>query len=395
MLREVEMKRYVLIGLLCVSALPVFAQSEELEMYTYLYNGAATIVDQLGVLQNMAAAEISGAGDFYANALERLLAGYPNARGSTERAAADAAARLLANALGEEKYTAAGGNLWRTVEVFSNSLVKADALIALGKAGAMDLLPQVVQLLSDLNTRPSEDREAGERIAYGAVLSLENYKHASGYLPVFFASAGWYSDRVKSRAAASLAVILPDPSGPITSVLQSSGYTYDIKYYALQTIEQSDITARAKAAVAVTALTEAWRASTREPRQRIILANSRKLAINMLRRYGTDDAAVFPLLERSYNEGADEEERLGVVAALAALGSDDAARLLSSFLMAINGRLQSNLITPLDERLIRAIIPALGATGRSIAGPALRSVQALDWTGAVKNLAAEALKGIR
>lgn len=388
------MKRYIFIGLCFLCAAMAFAQSEDMETYTYLYNGAETVEDQLVVLQNAVAAGISGAGEFYARALERLLGEYPNIRRSTERAAAEASAQLLSKALGEEKYTAAGGNLWKVVETFSNPLVKADALVALGKVDATDLLPQVVQLLSDLNTRPSEDRIVGERIAYGAILSLENYKHVSGYLPVFFASMGWYSDRVKRQAAASLAVILPDPSEPLTSVLQSSGYTYETKYYALQTVEGSEITARAKATVAVAALAEAWKASTAQPRQRMILTNIRKLAVNMIRRYGTDDPSVYPLLERSYKEGADEEECLGVVAALVALGTDDAAKLLSDFLMTINRKLQSGMLTPLDERLVRAIIPALGATGRSIGGPALRSVQVLDWTGVVKNLAAEALKSI-
>jgi hypothetical protein len=178
-------------------------------------------------------------------------------------------------------------------------------------------------------------------------------------------------------------------------VIKSPGYTYDIKYHALQVEENSESTTRSKAEVAVTALTAAWNSATSDMRQRASLTGSRKLTISMIRRYGTEDAAVYPLLERCYKEGIDEEEKLGAVATLAALGTDDAARLLSSFLMDFNIRLQRGLINQADERMVRAVIPALGATGRPIARPALNSVLAMDWTNAVKNLASQALRSIR
>jgi hypothetical protein len=388
------MKRYVFYALCILLSLTAFAQSGDLEMYASLYDGARTQQEQLGILRNVADAG-AGTGEFYARALGRLLSEYPNVQGSTETAAADSAALLLAAQLGEAGYVEAGTDLWRTVEVFSNALVKAEALAALGKIGAVDLLPQVVQLLTDLNTRPTENREYGARIAYGAILSLENYKDVAGYLPVFFASQGWYTDRIKSQALSSLAVILPDPSEPLTAVIKSPGYIYEVKYHALQIVEASEATTRSKAEVALAAYAAAWGSATSEIRQRSALMSTRKLAIGMIRRYGTEDAAVYPLLERSFKEGADEEEKLGAVAALAALGTDDSARLLSSFLMNYNLRLQSGLINQADERLVRAVIPALGATGRPIARPALNSVLAMDWTGAVKNLATQALRSIR
>jgi hypothetical protein len=142
-------------------------------MYSALFDGAATRVQQYGVLQNVVSSN-AGTPEFYAKALNRLLGEYPNVRGSTETAAADSMARLLAAQLGEAGYAEAGLDLWRTVEIFVNPLVKAEALQALGKTGAAELLPQVVQLLSDLNLKPIEDREMGNQIAYGAILALES-----------------------------------------------------------------------------------------------------------------------------------------------------------------------------------------------------------------------------
>jgi hypothetical protein len=100
-------------------------------------------------------------------------------------------------------------------------------------------------------------------------------------------------------------------------------------------------------------------------------------------------------LENSYRRGADEEEKLGVVATLSALASEDSVRLLSSFLSDINEKLRLGMINQADERLVRALIPALGATRNINAIPALLEVQARDWTNAVKRLSADAVKNVQ
>jgi hypothetical protein len=394
------MKRFIGIVLLVTSAVFGFAASEELEMYTYLYNGALTNSEKLSILENVAALNISGAGEFYAEALRQLVTGYRNITGTAEKEAADKQAVLLAELLGAEKYTDAAPDLWRTVGLFTDPLVKAEALMALGKMRAAEFLPQVVMLLTDLNNTSTPDRLTGERIAFGAIVALEKYQDPSGYLPVYFASVGWYSDRIKSQAQKSLTLISEDPTEFMTQIIKSSGYTYDVKETALQNIEGSGVPNSSKAGVAVAALSEGWRSSTADVRQRAVLNRIRKQAIDMISRYGTEDEAVYPLLERSYRQFAerndgDRDEALDAIVTLAALKSDESARRLSSFLMTINQKLQSGTLTRKDEDLVREIIPALGRTGRPIARPALNSVTALNWTEAVKTLAREALQTIR
>jgi hypothetical protein len=394
------MKRLFTIVLLALVAVWGFAGSEELEIYSYLYNGALTNTEQLAILQNVAELKITGAGEFYASALHRLVTGYQNIRDVTEKSAADEQASLLAELLGNEKYNAAAADLWRVQESFSDPLVKAEALMALGKMRATAFLPQVVKVLADLNTTSTPDRLTGERIAFGAIIALEKYQDPSGYLPVYFASVGWYSDRIKSQARRSLPLILAEPTEPLTQVIQSSGYNYQTKLTALQTIEESQVSNSAKAGVAVTALSEGHRASTNVPAQRMALNQMRKLAIRMINRYGTEDEAVYDLLERSYKQFAernngDRDEALDAIVTLAALGSEESARRLSAFLMTINQKRQSNTLTRNDEDLVREIIPALGKTGKPLGRPALNSVTALDWTPAVKELAREALKNIQ
>jgi hypothetical protein len=143
---------------------------------------------------------------------------------------------------------------------------------------------------------------------------------------------------------------------------------------------------------AVAALDNAWRSSTNNANERRILISSRKLAIDMIRRYGSQDATVYPLLERSYRNAADMEEQFLVVAALAALATDDSARILSAFLNDLGVRRDRGTINADDERRVRTIIPALGETGRPAARQALQLVlQQPLWPNAIHNMAREAL----
>lgn len=389
-----RMKRFFSFLLIGLSAFGAFA-SEAMDVYTFLYEQATSPQERLAVLKSLSDQNIDGAGRLYAQALSQLLQEFPSLKTTAERDAADQSARLLAQLLGNSKYTAAAGDLWRVVENFSNPLVKADALIAMGKLRNVDYAELIEKLLYDLNLKPATDPEAGEKIAYGAILALEKYQQPSGYLPVFFAATGWYNKRIREQAERSLPYIMDNPEVPLTSLIRSSAYTYDIKFLALQRMEASKAPADAKARVAVIALAEGWRASTMDVKQRVQLGNSRKLAIDMIRRYKTEDTTVLPFLERSYKEGIDTEEKLNAVAALSAIGTDDAARLLSNFLLALNAKRKANNITQEDEQLVRAVIPALGATGKSVARPALQAVEYQDWTNYVKTLAQDALKQIK
>jgi hypothetical protein len=195
-------------------------------------------------------------------------------------------------------------------------------------------------------------------------------------------------------------VILDDPSEILTNqVIKSASYAPSVKFLALQTIENANVPNASKSVAAVASLSEGWRAATNDIRQRTEIGRMRKVSIDMVRRYSTSDSAVYPLLERSYKEGIDDEEKLNSIAALSALASEDSVKLLNSFLMIINGKLQSGSNNRTDETMIRAIIPAIGnaaanitGSGRESAKSALRSVNNLNWTNAVKELANTALQ---
>jgi hypothetical protein len=338
-------KLFILFTLLAVAAVFGFAGAEEVDVYAYLYNASLSNSAQLDILQSMAEAKLTGAGEFYATALRRLISEYKNVRNVTERNAAAEQAMILAALLGVEKYTQAAPDLWLVVEAFSEPLVKAEALMALGKIRATTYLPQVIRVLQSVNAAPTSDRLNGERIAFGAIIALEKYQDPSGYLPVFFASTGWYSNRIKEQAKKSLPLIAKDPTPYMMEVVKGPGYTYPIKYNALQTIEESSVSNQNKVSVAVAALAEGWKGSSNDPQLRATLANMRKMAIRMINRYKTDDEAIYALLERSYSQGFDQDEKFAAVAALASQGTDESARRLSKFLMELNAKRQAGNIT--------------------------------------------------
>jgi hypothetical protein len=395
------MKKVLMVLLLmCFVSALVFSGTEEIDVYRYLDRNSEKNIDQLDILQNMAEAKLTGAGEFYAWALRQLVLRYKNIISSkdrdatTEKYAADEQAKILAALLGAEKYTPAAADLWFVADAFTDPLAKAEALMALGRIRATGYLPHVIRVLDNLNLTPTKDPDDGGRIAFGAIISLEKYQDPSGYLSVFLASVGWYPQRIRTQATKSLPFIAKDPS-PFMLNLLKSGANYDnpTKLIALQTIEKTTtVGASSKAEVAVAALAEGHRAVGNNVQQRTILADMRKLSLDMIRRYKSEDPAIYELMEKSYTNGFDIQEKMAAINAIASQKTDAAAASLSKFLTVFNSRYST--LNQEETQLIRVLIPALGVTGRPSARTALNQVTKLDYTSGIKTLATQALNQI-
>ena len=394
------MKRLFFIFLLSIFGGILFAQSVELAFYTEAYNHSQTIREQLVFVRNIADGNYPGSEDFFARALDRLMRMFPDITERSEMDAADSIALIVANRLGEARHTPSALSLLNMVNSFANSHVRAEALMAIGKIGDMAFFPHVRQLLLDLNTRPQSDRttrDNAENTASGAIISLGHFGAPEGYMPVFLAYTGWYAQRVRNLAAATMSELMSDPTEPLIEVITATGFSYDIKHSALRASEMSDSTDENKARVAVAALAEGWKHQVTEVRQRQELAQMRKLALTMLRRYGTEDNSVYPLLDRSFNNG-DMDEKLVTLHVLNTLPTPDSARLLSGYLRNIHQRRLNNTLTSQDEQLVRVIIPALGNVGsmdRAASRPILLLIRnAPNWQSTIQRLATDALDRI-
>ena len=388
------MKKIFVLLLIITVSVSVFAASEEVEVYAYLYNNAITHSGQLVILQNMDQARLAGAGEFYASALRQLISGYKNIKDTTERSAAEDQAKILSKLLGAEKYSQASADLWLVAEGFTDPLVRAEALIAIGKIRSATYLPHVIRLLSNYNEKPTQDPMEGGRIAFGAIISLEKYQDPSGYIPVFIASTAWYPNRIKEQAKKSMPLIAKDPTPYMTEVVKGAAYNYERKKIALENIDSTNVSREDKASVAVVALGEGWKSSTNVQRDRILISEMRKYAIDMINKYRTNDDSVYPLLDRSMKNGNDASEKIKAIGALASQKSDEGTEVLSSYLRSLNNRQQSGGLTRDELNIVKAIIPALGHTENSKAREPLNQVTVINYTKEVKKLADNALKQI-
>ncbi|MDR0475016.1 MAG: hypothetical protein LBH43_15250 [Treponema sp.] len=383
-------------------------------MYNDMYDQSTTVAEQLYIIELVLEAKPQGAVDFYARALNNLTLIYARQTDKNEKNAADRSAILLSRALGEAQHTAAGPSLWYICQSFNGGqdtpLAKAAALEALGKVKAVDFLPQVVQVLNDLNAQRPSDRATqihNERIAYGAIMSLENYREPEGYLPVFFASISWYSLRVRRQADSSFSKIMDDPSDLLAEIVNSTSHVgvsntvspIDVKYEALRASEDSNAPNNRKVMVAVAALKQGHNIKVGPVQQQEVLASIRKLALNMIRNYGTNDMSVYTPIDQSYKDGG-HDEKLACLYALIALGGENSAQIMSVYLREIHNRRASGVGTQRqrqdEDSYVRVIIAALkqiGAEGRAYSAPILRTVMNTNvWTGYVQGLAREALQ---
>jgi hypothetical protein len=120
----------------------------------------------------------------------------------------------------------------------------------------------------------------------------------------------------------------------------------------------------------------------------------RKLAIDMIGKYGVTDEKIYPLLSRSYRMPFDIDEQLRIIHSLSLIEDTHAADLLASFIDSINNKRERDAMQASDERLMRALLPALGATGGSEKGEeTLEKVLDIQgWSGVIRNLASQSLK---
>lgn len=418
---------------LCRGGAALTAQQTGSEVLMRIFDAAVTVEDKLALVEGAAAGKDTGAGEFFSNALETAVLAYPGCTTKAQKKAAEEMARLAAIALGDAKHEAAAPFLWKTVETFFDADAKAEALVALGKIGDAAYLPAVIKILKNVNATPSSwpaIQSRAQIIAGGAVRALEAYKDPAGYEPVFFASVGWLGVRTRKQAHDALKNISSDPTDFVINVIKSPALTgqpkganiFGVKYQALRAEAASDAGADRKAQAALAALSEGWNAGSAEASaENKEIRSMRLLALDLIRRYGAQAGDAFAYdakgpslnvlgevpkedrdtseelcagLYRSYDQG-DADEKKAVLRALAALGTNDAARLLGVFLERVQNARQWNTLTAKDEVLVRVIIPALGAARRKLSLEGLQIMQDdFKWPGAVRSLAANAVRQI-
>ncbi|MDR2731252.1 MAG: hypothetical protein LBB81_10210 [Treponema sp.] len=369
----------------------VAAFSDDTGTYIQIYNTALTNIEQYDLLKLFVEEAMPGMEDFYIYALRRLIANYSNIREAPQFEAADGQALLLSREVAKGSNTAVAADLWVIAEKFYNEYTRGEAMIALGKLKAGEYRPKIILFLNELNAHRTEDRLYGERLANGAIIALEMYGEPSCYIPVYFASKGWYSDPVKIQAQKSMDAISSEPMPFMLEILRNPSFTVTQRYEVLQHVVTGNFSSTQKSDMAAAALAEAWRIFPSNSGDRMILSQIRKLSLSTIRENGLNDKSAYTSIERCYYNAIDINEKDDTINALAALATDEAVRILSVALMEMNSKLNSGRLTQEDQQVTRLLINAIGRSGNRNGRSALLGVINSNWVNSIKNLARDAL----
>jgi len=335
--------------------------------------------------------------EYVSDSLEKVLEARSTIRPGAQMESYERLLRLQAKALGDWRYTNAARSLWRVVEESTEPLTRAEALIALGAIRAVEYGERIALLLRDLNARPTTSVDAGEKLAFGAILALERMRFAGGFQSVFFAVDAWYSRRIKDQAERSLPQILEDPSAELLTILRLESNPRRLR--ALQFALRTNLPAARKIEIAAYALNIGL---TNVPIDRIdyaTVANMRKLALNALVDLGdrsgnsaSDFAEAYRLAERNN----DIDERLLVLRAMAADRSSASARELAAIITRLNEDQKAGRVNDERNRLMQAALQNAAISANRELFTALQLVRINEgWSNTIIRLANQALQTLQ
>lgn len=377
---------------IAAAAVPAFG-SDAVRVYGRLLAEVTTVQQKYSVASSMVALNDPEAARYFADALDWALSTRSALRSSSERETYERLTRVLLKSLGEWRYTNAAESVMRAVDDSPDALTKAEALISLGNMRAVEYAEKISLMLRDLNNAPTADPGEGEKVAYGCVLALERLKSPLGFAPLFFASEGWYSKRVKDQAARSLPLALDDPSDAVIELIRLETPPRMIK--ALDLELKSSAPAASKRRVAAFALSMGIKNSPRNRTEQNQLSELRVKAMNALAASGPGDGSTAADLAEAYRIGP-TDERLVALKAMGADKSAQAAIALRDIIIQLNSDQLAGVVDETKNGLMRAALQNAAVSANKELMPAIEMVQINSgWSGGILSLASAARKALQ
>jgi hypothetical protein len=377
---------------LATLAIPAFA-NDSVRVYGRLLGEVDTVEQKYAVATSIVSINDPAAASYFANTLDWALSTRSALRTMSERETYERLTRILLKSLGEWRYTNAADSVMRAVEDSPDALTKAEALIALGNMRAVEYAERISLMLRDLNNEPSADREFGEKIAYGCILALEKMRSPVGFAPLFFASEGWYSKRVRDQALRSLPLILDDPSEAVSGLIKVETPPRMIR--ALDLELRSAAPAGAKTSVAKLALSMGIKASPRNRTEQNQLSELRMKAMNALAAAGTGDGSTASDIAEAYKI-APQDERLVALKALGADKSSATAAVLRDIIVGLNADQLAGIVDETKNTLMRAALQNAAVSANKDLMPAIEMVRMNNgWSSGILSLASAAQKALQ
>lgn len=388
---KARIKNHILFVLLfLLITVSVGFAAEAADVWSILYNRSKTYEQRYEIMLNIAELEDRDMAPFLSSALNDLILTWRNPVNSNQLTLHNQLMELIVEQLGSLKARDSADYLFTVVKETEEPFLKREALIALGKVGGKTYVDEIAMLLRNLNFGPAKAAQAEEVVAYGCIAALERFKEPIGYEPVFFASIGWYTDRIKSKAGRALEVILADPSEVLGNIIKNDSI-FKVKLQALNQEEKSNAPTEKKIAVATIAMDQGLVNVGQTVIEQQTLQNLRIKAIEMLTILKFDSIRAISLMEEILYKNYDINEKLSAIQALGFCPKTEAAETLAKFLAELNERQESGLLDK-DNRIVISTIRALGSTKNKLAHPELLRVKYAGYGFGVVRAAEEAIK---
>ena len=366
--------------------------SERSEVWKKMYNRAVTIEQQYILMQNIVAMNDPALSEMLDSALADQISSLENQMSRTDLEKKNQLMRMIVNELSSLKAEESAGTIFTLFNSVDDYYLKADCLIALGQIRAVELVPQISTILRNLNFNTTSDKQPAEIIAYGAIIALERMRETAGFEQVFYASLGWYSRRIRDKAAAVLEIISDDPTEPILNIIGGES-DYESKELALNLENRSSAPPENKNKVAILGIKESLRYLPNDKTEANQLEKLRLAAINILIANKYNGVDIVDDLTTVYNRAIDINEKLITLQALGNNGSDKSVLWLSNELAEFNSRQLDGIAVNQTELIyVKQLIGSLAVSGNVNAKPVLLEVQFSNYTPAIIRLAKNAIK---
>lgn len=382
---------------LAVLSASAFALNDKVAVWEKIYRDANNDGQRIAIILKIMEFKDREFAPILTQGLDQLVTGGIETGTVMARNDKNLLARLLVRELGDLKSPESAELVFRVYTDATESIIRGEAAVALGKIRATDYAPRLALDLSAINTGPkptiARDQEI---IALGLVQGLNAMRAAEGYEAVFLASLGWYpsSSRVKETAKAATLTMVDDPGESLMAIMTKNP-SLDIKTTALETELASNAPADRKADFAKKALKAGIDRVATDPTTRAALIKFRTTATVGLTALKDSSPDTVPLYieEIKMDKKNDQtlDETLKAYVALGVNGSDAAADYLVSKLAEYNDFEMSKANTPRDKSLIRQIVASMALTKNPKVRAALQGASVIDYDANIIRLIKDAL----
>ncbi len=388
---------FMILAALSIVSVQYAAAGQYGESLSRLYQRLNDLEQKYSIMQELAGLDDNALEPFFLTAIDDLVYGKLSHHRTSNTNTYDSwlsLSLLTVKELGEFKAQGVSGTVWDLARTAKSSLLKAECLISLGKMNAVEYTSDIAMLLHELNLNQRPDRENAEIEAYGAAMALRRLRNEKGFESLFYASIGWYKDRVTNLADEFTMNSYDTPVVYLSNIIKNAD-DYQVKRHALDAVIRVNADAEEKVEALAAALQIGLRLNISSVELNRQLA---QLRLDVIRGYA-DLKTLHPempdLLRTSINRG-DKDEKLLAIHVLGIDGSDAAVTHLAEIVLEYAGRQDSGVSLSNDEiSLLRQCIFAIGDSGSEVGLEALQSIQFSDFTPMVKQLAVEAVKKIQ